>query len=806
MVDGQSLLIFLIFPFMWGLIIWILGDEINDKIKDFFNIFGTTVIFILSILTFSGVFVNKTSMTFTSCIGLVWDSKLRVDLYSGLLAVLISFLGWLSSIYSVDYMKHYEGRKKSYYPLLLFFIGSMNGAIVSWDFITMFFFWELMSLFAFLLVIFDRSETSINAGIKYLMMNGAGSLLMLFAIGFLYFSYGNADIEMVSKIVSHSPKAIVIISLLFLIGLGVKAGIVPIHTWLIEAHPAAPSPISALLSGVMIKVGVYWIFRIGMMIYSISNFGLYLVCALGALTILVGSMMLLVENDIKRLLAYSSVSQIGYIILGIGTGISVGVYGGLFHLINHALFKGLLFLCAGAIIYRTGTRKLSDYGGLSRVMPVTFITSTIAALAISGVPPFNGFVSKWMIYQGIIEVARNAPQKETFVWWMFLAIAVFGSALTFSAYMKIIFSTFLSEEVPRLKRLDIKEVGLAMQMPLIVLAILCVIFGIFPNLPLNYFLSLKTGGSIINSVSLVGIWNPTLATMLILIGIVLGGIIYFSTKIKIRREDIFIGGEKIDSDKIRFDGTAMYNTIKEMGILKCIYDKALKGRFDAYNYSVELVDWFSEKIYKNVDRLIDNLYDGIAYFVKISGEWLNLYSIKISWLIFVVLIASFITGNLELVRWTSIFVMLFYGLVAIGENKVNRFIVWSILSQLGYYIFGLSFEGGKDAVIYYGMFSFISWLIMAISLLYLKGERDEIKELSKMAEKKPYLSVLFIIGAFGLVGLPPLTGFIGKFKLSSVAMHVNLLYSFILILSALITTGYILKVIKVVLEDEISKD
>jgi multicomponent Na+:H+ antiporter subunit D len=150
--------------------------------------------------------------------------------------------------------------------------------------------------------------------------------------------------------------------------------------------------------------------------------------------------------------------------------------------------------------------------------------------------------------------------------------------------------------------------------------------------------------------------------------------------------------------------------------------------------------------------------------------------------------------------------MLFYGLVAIGENKVNRFVIWSILSQFGYYIFGLSFEGGKDAVIYYGTISFISWLIMAISLLYLKGERDEIRELSKMAEKKPYLSILFIIGAFGLVGLPPLTGFIGKFKLSSVAMHLSLLYSFILILSTLITTGYILKVIKVVLEDEVSKD
>jgi formate hydrogenlyase subunit 3/multisubunit Na+/H+ antiporter MnhD subunit len=734
MVDGQSLLIFLIFPFMWGLIIWILGDEINDKIKDFFNIFGTTVIFILSILTFSGVFVNKTSMTFTSCIGLVWDSKLRVDLYSGLLAVLISFLGWLSSIYSVDYMKHYEGRKKSYYPLLLFFIGSMNGAIVSWDFITMFFFWELMSLFAFLLVIFDRSETSINAGIKYLMMNGAGSLLMLFAVGFLYFSYGSADIEMVSKLVSHSSKAIVIISLLFLIGLGVKAGIVPIHTWLIEAHPAAPSPISALLSGVMIKVGVYWIFRVFILMFGFGDIWNFIFCILGSITIMVGVMMALVQKDIKRLLAYHSISQIGYMILGIGTGVSAGVVGGLFHLLNHALFKGLLFLCAGTIIYRMKTRNLNEYGGLLKAMPITFITCLVAALSISGVPPFNGFVSKWMIYQGIIEAGNGLGFGMKWGWWIFLTAAVFGSALTLASFIKVIFSTFFGER-PQSPNNNIKEIGPYMYIPLIMLAALCVIFGVFPQIPLRYFFKMNIA-SVLTPITLNGVWNPTLATVLVLAGIILGVIVYLLSALRVRTEDIFIGGEKIDSDKIRFDGTAMYNTIKEIRVLKCIYDKALKGRFDIYNYSVGLVDWFSEKIYKNVDRLIDNLYDGLAYFVKISGEWLNVYSIKISWLIFIILIASFITGNLELIRWTSIFIMLFYGLVAIGENKVSRFVIWSILSQFGYYIFGLSFEGGKDAVIYYGMFSFISWLIMAISLLYLKGERDEIRRTFKDGREK----------------------------------------------------------------------
>jgi len=804
MVDGQMLLFFLIFPFIFAFIVWFLGNKISDGIKDILAVVGTSVIFILAVIIFTPVFINKTNLTFTSCIGLVWESKFRIDLYSGLLVLLISFLGWLGSIYSVDYIRQYEGRKKTYYPLLLFFIGSMNGAIISWDFITMFFFWELMSLFAFLLVIFDRNEISIKAGTKYLMMNGAGSLLILFAIGFLYFSYGSTDIEMVSKLISHSPKAIAIISLLFLIGLGVKAGIVPIHTWLIDAHPAAPSPISALLSGVMIKVGVYWIFRVFILMFGFGNIWNFIFCALGSITIMVGVMMALVQKDIKRLLAYHSVSQIGYMILGIGTGVSAGVVGGLFHLLNHALFKGLLFLCAGAIIYRMKTRNLNEYGGLLKAMPITFITCLVAALSISGVPPFNGFVSKWMIYQGIIEAGNGLGFGMKWGWWIFLTAAVFGSALTLASFIKVIFSTFFGER-PQAPNNNIKEIGPYMYIPLIILAALCVIFGVFPQIPLRYFFKMNIA-SVLAPITLNGVWNPTLATVLVLAGIILGVIVYLLSGLRIRTEDIFIGGEKIDSDKIRFDGTAMYNTIKEMGVLKCIYDKALKGRFDAYNYSVELVDWFSEKIYKNVDRLMDNLYDGLACFVKISGEWLNVYSIKISWLIFIILIASFITGNLGLIRWTSIFIMLFYGLVAIGENKVNKFIVWSILSQLGYYIFGFSFEGGKDAVIYYGIFSFISWFIMAISLLHLKGESNEIKELSKMAEKKPYLSVLFIIGAFGLVGLPPLTGFIGKFQLSSVVMRVNLLYSFILILSALITTGYILKVIQVVLEDEISKD
>ncbi|MCX7001419.1 MAG: proton-conducting transporter membrane subunit, partial [Candidatus Sumerlaeota bacterium] len=331
--------------------------------------------------------------------------SLRIDLLSLVILILISFLGFLATLYSLSYMKKYTHLNK-YYFLLLVFIGSMNGAVAAGDLFTLFLFWEFMTLAAFFLVMFDNRLDSARAAIKYFLMSEMGALCMLLGIIGIYHLKGTINMAALSGMV-FQPGIMHLLLLSFLLGGGVKAGIIPFHTWLPDAHPAAPSPVSALLSGVMIKLGIYLIIRVFWQMFLPIISWQFILCALGSLTIIIGVMMALVQHDSKRLLAYHSVSQIGYVILGIGTGVSIGVAGGLFHLINHAVFKSLLFFCVGAVIYRTEKRDLDKLGGLARFMPVTFLCCLIASLSISGVPPFNGFVSKWMIYQGLIEMGRG---------------------------------------------------------------------------------------------------------------------------------------------------------------------------------------------------------------------------------------------------------------------------------------------------------------------------------------------------------------------------------------------------------------
>ncbi|UCE47914.1 MAG: hypothetical protein JSW47_20240, partial [Phycisphaerales bacterium] len=277
---------------------------------------------------------------------------INLDLLSMVMISLISLLGFLATLYSTRYMRRSQTRN-TYYFFLLLFIGTMNGAVLAGDLFSMFLLWELMTLTAFFLVIFDDTVESIKAGIKYLVMSELGALCMLAAIIVVYLQQGTVDMAVLaSRGMTVSSASADILLLLFLLGTGVKAGIIPIHTWLPDAHPAAPSPVSALLSGVMIKVGIYMMIRIFYDIFSPVLSWQFILCALGSASIIIGVMMAIKQVDAKRLLAYHSVSQIGYIVLGIGTGVRVGVAGGLFHLLNHALFKGLLFLSIGAVIYR----------------------------------------------------------------------------------------------------------------------------------------------------------------------------------------------------------------------------------------------------------------------------------------------------------------------------------------------------------------------------------------------------------------------------------------------------------------------
>jgi formate hydrogenlyase subunit 3/multisubunit Na+/H+ antiporter MnhD subunit len=268
------------------------------------------------------------------------------------------------------------------------------------------------------------------------------------------------------------PTALIAVALL-IAGFGTKAGLVPFHVWLPDAHAEAPAPVSVLLSGVMIKVALYALARtISIFFPAIPQLTLFAV-ALGCLTMVVGVVLAMAQDDLKRLLAYSSVSQMGYVLAGVALGTYLGCYGGLFHLMNHALFKALLFMGAGAIVVATGARRISELGGLARRMPITSACFLVGVLAIAGFPPFNGFMSKLTIY---LALARAG------LWWA-VVVAVLTSLLTMVALIRPMFRIFWAAPTVDSEPLDrAHEVPASLTVPMITLAALCLLLGVAPAL------------------------------------------------------------------------------------------------------------------------------------------------------------------------------------------------------------------------------------------------------------------------------------------------------------------------------------
>ena len=406
---------------------------------------------------------------------------LQVDGLSIVMA-LVGFLLWLAvSIYSICYIKTDLVR---YYSLLLIVLGAVQGTVLAKDLISFYVFLEMAAVTTYFLIIHKRSVDALQAGYKYIVMTLIGAFLILLSIILVYVDTGSYEVILVTK------SGGFIAPLLFLLGCFVKAGVVPLHTWLPDAHPAAPAPVSAFLSGMMIKIGAYGIIRF---IFPILNFDLpatnfgeilsSLIMSIGVASMMIGVLLALLQTDVKRLLAYHSISQMGYILLGIGLGTKLGLAGGLYHMVNHAIFKGLLFLCMGAVTYSTGTRKLDNLGGLWKKMPITTSTCIIAALAISGIPPFNGFASKTVLVEAVTNYS-----------FVFKLVMMVTAALTFASFLKLISYTFFGE--PKRPLIIVKEVPLLMQLPMIVLAILCVLLGINAQFVLNRFVVFAITGLI----------------------------------------------------------------------------------------------------------------------------------------------------------------------------------------------------------------------------------------------------------------------------------------------------------------------
>lgn len=418
-----------------------------------------------------------------------WSNELRVDALSALMVLVIGVVALLASVYSLRYLR-LEGliqrvgkdaaarRMRVFYGLLLWFFGTMLWGCVTNNVVMLYVAIEATTLTSGLLVAFYWDRRALEAGYKYLMLLTIGITFALFGCVLVYaaaaatkqLSGGNAllisEVRTVAPLIPGGTAALAIAFLV--IGFGTKAGIAPFHPWLPDAHAEAPTPVSALLSGVMIKMALYAMARTVSIFYpSWPQVSTFLV-ALGVFTMAFGVLMALSQDDLKRLLAYSSVSQMGYVLAGVGLGTYLGCYGALYHLVNHALFKSLLFLCVGAVIHATGARRMSALGGLRHRMPITSGCFLLGALAIAGFPPLNGFWSKLTIYLALAKAG---------LWWAAI-IAVATSFLTMAVMIRAVFRVFWGEPHPELA---VKEAPAVMWLPMATLGALCLLLGVYPQ-------------------------------------------------------------------------------------------------------------------------------------------------------------------------------------------------------------------------------------------------------------------------------------------------------------------------------------
>jgi proton-translocating NADH-quinone oxidoreductase chain N len=425
----------------------------------------------------------KTALTVGGMYITIGSIDLAFDGIGLLISAVVLVLGACTMLFSFKYIRGEKGEEK-FYALLLITIGCIMGMVFSYDLFNMWVWFEGMAISTYLLVAFyNEQPASLEAGFKYLVQSAVGSALVLFGIAIFFSLTGTTSFEVIWKLGIEGGTLGLIGTALLIVGFGVKAALVPLHTWLPDAHSQAPSGISAMLSGIVIEAGLVAILRVLSMTSKIGGDWGTILIAFGCLNILVGNLMALRQHEVKRLLAYSSIAHVGYMLLGFGfafsTTLSLGAAGGFFHLITHALMKGLAFLSVGAIMYvlfianeKHATLTLDDLNGISRKYPLLAICFSAALLSLAGLPPFAGFMSKWQIL-----VAGAAAQTP--LMWTIVIFAGINSVLSLAYYAPMINRMYRREPSEVVQRG--KTVPWVILVPLLVLFAAILVIGVWPT-------------------------------------------------------------------------------------------------------------------------------------------------------------------------------------------------------------------------------------------------------------------------------------------------------------------------------------
>ena len=402
-----------------------------------------------------------------------------VDTLGYYYGLVVTFLWLLATIYSLGYIDKKENR---YYCFMALCNSFLLGCAFSQNMFTYFIFYELMTFGSYPLIIHEETITARRAGYKYLVYAISAGTVIFFAVVAHYF-WGGGNLSIVNSgtlsLETASRAALMMIFFAYLGGFGVKAAIMPLHGWVPDAHPAAPSPASALLSGVILKAGAFGIIRVVYCVFGLNLFrdlGLWIyLAAISSITIVVASVFALTQDNLKRRLAYSSIGQVSYILLGISLCSNDGSLGGMMHLAHHALMKGCLFLCAGIVLKRAGKKNVSEMEGIGYQLPITMTCFTICALAMMGTPPTVGFISKWLLGAGALQA--NEP--------IFIVILLISALLNAAYFLPIVYTAFFKwpkdNEHPTLQFKG--EASYTLLAPTAILAFLVIFAGIWVNVP-----------------------------------------------------------------------------------------------------------------------------------------------------------------------------------------------------------------------------------------------------------------------------------------------------------------------------------
>ncbi|MDD5495963.1 MAG: proton-conducting transporter membrane subunit [Candidatus Omnitrophica bacterium] len=451
----------IIIPLGSGFLIPLFGRKIKG-IADLMAIFAAFLSFALSLLF---ALELKGSGVLACSIG-DWippvGLAMVIDGLSGLMLVVMNLVAFLVAIYSVAYVKDSRSKWK-FFTLLMIMVSGINGVLLAGDIFNMFVFLEVAAMAGYFLVAFGTGADELEASFKYAVMGVVASVFILIGIAFLYSYTSTLNLaDMANTLAIRGPSMVLpFVATLFFMGFGLKAALVPFHAWLPYAHSSAPAPVSAMLSGVSIKVlGIYVLARIFFNVFGLSPAISLILITLGILSMVIGSVLAFGQSDIKRLFAYSSIGQIGYIALGLGIGTPLAIFGALFHLFNHSISKSLLFLNSGAIEHSTGTRDLNKMSGILSAMPVTGYTTLVGSLSICGLPPLAGFWGKIIIIFACIKAGRPAIA--------FIAASI--SILTLAYYFKALTPALFGAVKENGSKERVKEASLAMMLPMLILA------------------------------------------------------------------------------------------------------------------------------------------------------------------------------------------------------------------------------------------------------------------------------------------------------------------------------------------------